>query len=106
MAADLFGASPETSGRVKRKEAAKPEGKRRFIEADRKQIQLRPVDLEDLIAADHPARAIWALLDELDLGAFCESILARGSHPGRPAIDPKAPRNGTARRGKHRFQSL
>ncbi len=89
MLADLFGETPKTSDRVKQKEAAKPEGKPRFIEADRKQIHLRPVDLEDLIAADHPARAIWALLEELDLSVFYESILARGSRPGRPAIDPK-----------------
>lgn len=89
MAADLFGEAPETSDRAKRKEAAPPAGKPRFVEADRKQIHLRPVDLEDLIAADHPARAIWALLEELDLAAFYEAILARGSHPGRPAIDPR-----------------
>jgi transposase len=89
MAADLFGETPKTNDRAKRREAAKPDGKPRFVEADRKQIHLRPVDLEDLIGADHPARAIWALLDELNLSAFYESILARGSHPGRPAIDPR-----------------
>lgn len=89
MAADLFGETPKTNDRAKRKGAAKPDGKPRFVEADRRQIHLRPVDLEDLVAADHPARSIWALLEELDLDTFYESILARGSHPGRPAIDPK-----------------
>lgn len=86
MGKDLFG---ESAAKSERSRASKPEGKPRFLEADRKQIELRPVDLEDLIGADHPARAIWALLEELDLGAFYESILARGSHPGRPALDPK-----------------
>jgi len=88
MAVDLFGEDTvEHETRPRRQ--SKPQGKPRINAADRKQIQLRPVDLEDLIATEHPARAIWGLLEELDLSAFYEPILARGSHPGRPAVDPK-----------------
>lgn len=86
MARNLFGEEAEAGRSAKQR---KPEGKPRFVEANRKQIELRPVDLEDLIGADHPARAIWNLLEELDLSALYETILARGSHPGRPAVDPK-----------------
>ena len=50
---------------------------------------LRPVDLESLLDADHEARALWALLDRLDLSAFYARVHARGSTPGRPATDPK-----------------
>ena len=57
MAADLFGETPKSSDRVNQREAAKPEGKPLFFEVDRKQIHLRPVDIEDLIAAEDPARA-------------------------------------------------
>jgi len=89
MAKNLFGEAGAEGDGTARRAATKPEGKPRFVEADRKQIQLRPIDLEDLIAADHPARAIWMLLEQLDLNGFYESILARGSHPGRPAVDPK-----------------
>jgi transposase len=59
------------------------------VTADRRQIQLRPVDLESLLPAEHRARAIWAVVEELDLSRFYEAIAARGSDPGRPAIDPK-----------------
>src|SRR5882672_5729508 len=61
----------------------------RIQTADRKQIQLRPYDLDSTLAEDHRARAIWAAVEGLDLRAFYKDILARGSHPGRPAIDPK-----------------
>ena len=61
----------------------------RIQAAQRNQIQLRPYDLDSTLAEDHRARAIWAAVEQLDLGAFYDDILARGSHPGRPAIDPK-----------------
>jgi transposase len=59
------------------------------VTANRQQIELRPFDLESLVAADHRARAIWAMVEGLDLAKFYEPIVARGSAPGRPAIDPK-----------------
>src|SRR5207249_10564277 len=39
--------------------------------------------------ADHRARALWMVVDRLDLSRFYAAIQARGSDPGRPAIDPK-----------------
>jgi len=61
----------------------------RVLEADRRQVCLRPVDLEQLLPADHRARLIWSVVEALDLSAFYDAIKARGSVPGRPAIDPK-----------------
>ena len=61
----------------------------RVVTADRQQIELRPFDLESLLAPEHRARAIWAMVEGLDLAKFYETIVARGSEPGRPAIDPK-----------------
>jgi transposase len=61
----------------------------RLVTADRRQIELRPFDLESLLPPEHRARAIWAMVEGLDLTKFYEPIVARGSEPGRPAIDPK-----------------
>jgi transposase len=61
----------------------------RVVTADRQQIELRPFDLESLLPPEHRARAIWAMVEGLDLTKFSETIVARGSEPGRPALDPK-----------------
>ncbi len=49
---------------------------------------MQPTDLEALVAEEHPARGIWALVERLDLSAFYDEIEARGSTAGRPATDP------------------
>jgi transposase len=79
----LFMADAE---RGRRAGAASPP---RLVRANRQQIELRPFDLESLLEPDHRARAIWAMVEGLDLAKFYEPIVARGSEPGRPAIDPK-----------------
>jgi len=61
----------------------------RLVTADRKQIQLRPYDLESILPPDHRARAVWAIVERLELSAFYDRIKARGSEPGRSATDPK-----------------
>ena len=67
----------------------RPSERPRIVTADRAQLQLRPLDLESLLPAAHRARAVWAVVEELDLRAFYDAIVARGSEPGRPAIDPQ-----------------
>jgi hypothetical protein len=59
------------------------------VTAERRRIELRPVDLDSLLPPEHRARAIWAVVEGLDPAKFYEAIAARGSEPGRPAIDPK-----------------
>ena len=56
---------------------------------NRRQVMLRSVDLESLLDNDHEARALWALLERLDLSAFYAKVKARGSAPGRSATDPR-----------------
>lgn len=64
-------------------------GAPRVMRAERKQLEMRTVDLDSSLPEDHQARAFWMLLDSLDLSAFYEQISAREFHQGRPAIDPK-----------------
>ena len=46
-------------------------GAPRLIGPNRAQMELRTVDLESLLAPDHPARAVWEFVESLDLRA-CE----------------------------------
>jgi len=62
---------------------------RRIARAVRDQVELVPQSLEERVAVDHPARAIWALLERLELGAFYATIRAAVDGPGRPASDPR-----------------
>lgn len=61
----------------------------RIETANRAQVMLRPCDLESLLPQDHRARAMWSIVEKLDLKAFYDEIAARGSTPGRSATDPK-----------------
>ena len=56
---------------------------------NRQQLQFLPRDLDAALAEDHSARAIWGLLEKLDLSAFYGSIKATLDRPGRPTTDPK-----------------
>ena len=61
----------------------------RLRRPERAQAVFEPVCLEETLAADHPARTIWRVVERLDLSAFHDEIVARGGHPGRNATDPK-----------------
>lgn len=61
----------------------------RVLKADRKQLQMRTFDLDAVLPPDHRARVIWAFVEKLDLKRFYDRVEARGSEPGRPAIDPR-----------------
>jgi transposase len=79
----LFGDLPEQRG---------PDASRglpRLLTAERRQIALRAVDLDGLVATDDPVRDVWRFVEGLDLGALYAAIGARDGEPGRPAIDPK-----------------
>ncbi len=56
---------------------------------NRKQKTFRIVDVEQLVAEDHPVRAIWGLVGRLDLSAFQEKVEAVEGKAGRPAWDPQ-----------------
>src|SRR5712691_3152744 len=57
-------------------------------DANQTQLELRPVDLEALLAADHRARVVWEFVEGLELSPLYQAIKAVEGHAGRPAIDP------------------
>jgi transposase len=61
----------------------------RVLRPNRQQIEWAPRDLDAVLAANHPARAIWALLEKLNLDAFYGSVKAVLDGPGRPPSDPR-----------------
>ncbi len=61
----------------------------RLREPNRKQMILRPESIEGLIGPEHPARAIWRVLEAMDLSRFYETIRAREGSAGRDATDPR-----------------
>jgi len=65
------------------------ERKARVKPVNRAQMLFRPVDVERLVGADHPARAIWELVGERDLSRFYDQIDAVDGVAGRPAHDPR-----------------
>jgi transposase len=87
MAGDeLFGELPEQK---KPQADAAPLGAPRLREPARDQIELRSVDIDSLIGAEHPARVIWGYVETLDLSELEDRIKAREHRPGHP---PAAPR--------------
>src|SRR3989442_15918109 len=56
---------------------------------NREQMLWRAVDVEQLIAEDHVARAIWELVGRLDLDGFYAGIECSEDEGGRPAFDPQ-----------------
>ncbi len=86
MAADagtgLFGTLPE------QRPAARPMGAPRLRKAERRQVSLRSISLEDLLPADHRARFVWSFAERLDLSALYGAVKAVEGHPGRPPADP------------------
>ncbi len=61
----------------------------RYVEARRDEIVFERFEFDELIGADHPARVIWAYVEQVDLSALYEQIKARAHTPGRPAADPR-----------------
>jgi transposase len=80
----LFGALPENEP-IKTGWAGPP----RLREPVRDQVELRAVDLEALLAAEHPARVIWAYVEKLDLSALEERVQARAHGPGQSPPSPR-----------------
>jgi len=52
---------------------------------NRYQIELRPVDLDATLAPKHPARAVWAFVEGLDLSALYRDIGSVEGRAGRAA---------------------
>jgi transposase len=70
-------------------EPAVVKGKPRLVQPNRAQVELRAVDLESLLPAEHPARAVWEFIESLDLSPLYAKVQSVEGSAGRPAIDPR-----------------
>ncbi len=61
----------------------------RYEQVNRNQLLLEQVDVDRLIAEDHPARNIWNLLRRMDLNRFAGEVKAVEGHAGRNAWEPQ-----------------
>jgi transposase len=68
---------------------ADPKRGARLREANRAQLAWGRIDLDAQLPDDHPARAICAVIERLDLSALYAPIAARDEVAGAPAIDPQ-----------------
>ena len=71
-------------------EAAQDQAAPRLVEPNRKQIELRPQDLESLLPPCHRARAIWAVVERLDLSRFLRTDQGPGESGGPGGDGPKS----------------
>jgi len=61
----------------------------RVLRPVRNQVEWVARDLDASLPEDHPARAIWAFLDRLDLSPFYASIKSVVGRAGHPTTDPQ-----------------
>jgi transposase len=64
--------------------ATTPTARIKTIPLDRSQTSWGPIDLESLIAEDHPARTIWKLCGRFDLSRFEQQCKTKEGDAGRP----------------------
>lgn len=57
-------------------------GRPRLRTAERGQVELRAVSLDDLVPADHRVRLVWRFVEGLDLSALLAEIRAVEGRPG------------------------
>ncbi len=86
--ATLFALPPAVAPAAKRA-LADPKRGARLREAKRSQLAWGRIDLDAQLPDDHPARAICAVIERLDLKALYAQIDARDEVAGASAIDPK-----------------
>jgi transposase len=80
---------PEGAGSTSKRvppDAALP---RKWRTAERAQMMMVNICVDELIPADHKARAIWELAGRLNLERFAETVKTVAGSAGRPAWDPK-----------------
>lgn len=63
--------------------------KPRLNSADRNQANTFPIQIDNLIESDHPARTIWAFVEGLDLSPLYRQVRAVEGVAGRAATDAK-----------------
>src|SRR5678816_891811 len=82
----------ETVGRVEPSNEKADErewAKARLKPINRQQMVMRTIDVERLVEADHPVRAIWEMLGQVDLNPFMRGVRAVEGRPGQATVDPR-----------------
>jgi transposase len=82
---ELFEGLPEQATRPVELGGGRP----RVREPERRQVELRAIDLDSLLSMDHPARVIWGYVERLDLSVLEETIGAREHTPGQSPASPR-----------------
>lgn len=77
--------APDSSGEPPQEAKGAP----RLVVPNRAQMELRSVDLESLLPADHAARAVWEFVESLDVSPLYAEVQSVEGSAGRPAIDPR-----------------
>jgi transposase len=72
---------------IQQKPVSKGQPKLRTV--NRQQTMMATIYVEELIADDHKARAIWQLVETLDLNRFTELLRTTQGCAGRPGWDPR-----------------
>jgi len=80
---------PPAPSPASRPPLADPKQGARLRQANRAQITWGRIDLDACLPQDHAARAIWSVIEKLDLSALYAQIEARDEVAGASAIDPK-----------------
>lgn len=65
------------------------EARKRFRAINRRQLMMRPVDVEKLVEESHPVRAIWVMVCQLDWSRFEEDVKVVEGGKGRSSWDPR-----------------
>ena len=68
---------------------AEQKGQPKYIRINREQMLFAPLDVDRLIAADHPARMIWEITGRLNLKAFEMTAGSFENEAGRAAWPPR-----------------
>jgi len=87
--AELFAPDPELPAAPSPSAAASAPGVARVLRPNRTQLELRPCDLESLLAKGLRARLVWAWVERCDLSAIYAGIRAVQGGSGRSAIAPE-----------------
>ena len=70
-------------------ESAIPMERLKLRRPDRRQVTFRAVEIEQLVGAGHPVRAIWELSGRLDLSGFTGALRTQRDQGGRAAWDTR-----------------
>jgi transposase len=64
-------------------------GRPRLRRAERRQVELRALSLDDLVAPEHRVRLVWGFVEGLDVSPLYEAIRSVEGHAGHPPADPR-----------------